>query len=53
MVDPSSVSVVIPAYNEAQRLPATLAAWARYLEAQPYLAEIVVVGQTVVRPSRR
>jgi dolichyl-phosphate beta-glucosyltransferase len=34
---------VIPAYNEAQRLPATLAAWARYLEAQPYLAEIVVV----------
>lgn len=37
------ISVVIPAYNEAQRLPSTLAAWRSYLAAQPFAWELVVV----------
>jgi dolichyl-phosphate beta-glucosyltransferase len=37
------VSVVIPAYNEARRLPRTLAAWAEFFAGQPYSAEILVV----------
>jgi glycosyltransferase involved in cell wall biosynthesis len=37
------VSVVIPAYNEARRLPDTLAAWQTYLSAQSYQAEVIVV----------
>jgi glycosyltransferase involved in cell wall biosynthesis len=37
------VSVVIPAYNEERRLPATLAGWREYLSAQPYASEIIVV----------
>jgi dolichyl-phosphate beta-glucosyltransferase len=36
------LSVVLPAYNEEARLPATLAAWSEYLGAQPYAWEIVV-----------
>jgi glycosyltransferase involved in cell wall biosynthesis len=36
------VSVVIPAYNEARRLPATLAGWHAYLSAQPFSSEVVV-----------
>lgn len=37
------VSVVIPAYNEAGRLPFTLAGWIGYLGQQPYSAEVLVV----------
>jgi glycosyltransferase involved in cell wall biosynthesis len=37
------VSVVIPAYNEARRLPQTLARVNEYFHAQPYTAEILVV----------
>jgi dolichyl-phosphate beta-glucosyltransferase len=37
------VSVVIPAYNERQRLPATLRQWLVFFAAQPYGAELVVV----------
>jgi|ERR1051326_267198 glycosyltransferase involved in cell wall biosynthesis len=37
------VSVVIPAYNEARRLPSTLAGWRAYLATQPSDSEIVVV----------
>ena len=37
------VSVVIPAYNEARRLPATLAGWQAYLAGQPFSSEVVVV----------
>ncbi len=37
------LSVIIPAYNEAQRLPATLEAVNRYLTGQPYEYEIIVV----------
>src|SRR5690348_8201092 len=37
------VSIVIPAYNEARRLPATLESWRAYLVAQPFGSEIVVV----------
>lgn len=36
------LSVVLPAYNEEARLPATLAAWSSYLSAQSYTWEIVV-----------
>jgi glycosyltransferase involved in cell wall biosynthesis len=37
------VSVVIPAYNEARRLPATLSGWQAYLGGQPYAWEVIVV----------
>src|ERR1700687_6225284 len=37
------VSIVIPAYNEARRLPATLAGWRDFLGAQAYPWEILVV----------
>jgi glycosyltransferase involved in cell wall biosynthesis len=37
------VSLVIPAYNEARRLPRTLEAWHEFLTAQPYAAEVIVV----------
>ena len=37
------VSLVIPAYNEARRLPATLDGWQRYLAGQPFRAEVIVV----------
>ncbi|ACZ39054.1 dolichyl-phosphate beta-glucosyltransferase [Sphaerobacter thermophilus] len=36
------VSVVVPAYNEASRLPKTLAAAISYLGAQPYSWELIV-----------
>lgn len=36
------LSVVLPAYNEEARLPATLAAWSAYLSAQSFASEIVV-----------
>jgi dolichyl-phosphate beta-glucosyltransferase len=35
--------VVIPAYNEARRLPATVAAWQAFLAAQPFSSELIVV----------
>jgi glycosyltransferase involved in cell wall biosynthesis len=38
------VSVVIPAYNEARRLPATLVGWREFLSAQPYEWELVVAN---------
>lgn len=37
------LSIVIPAYNEARRLPATLAAISEYLEAAKLSAEVIVV----------
>jgi dolichyl-phosphate beta-glucosyltransferase len=36
------LSVVLPAFNEQDRLPATLAAWSSYLSAQDYTWQIVV-----------
>ena len=36
------LSVVIPAYNEATRLPETLAAINEYLAARPYAWEVIV-----------
>jgi glycosyltransferase involved in cell wall biosynthesis len=36
------VSVVIPAYNEARRLPATLIAWRGFLSEQSFDSELVV-----------
>jgi dolichyl-phosphate beta-glucosyltransferase len=40
--DAPLLSVVLPAYNEEARLPATLAAWSEYLVTQPYRWELVV-----------
>lgn len=40
---PAHVSIVIPAYNEARRLPATIAAWRDFLSQQGYAREILVV----------
>src|SRR5258708_6674815 len=40
---PPHISIVIPAYNEARRLPATLAGWRNFLNAQAYGWEILVV----------
>jgi dolichyl-phosphate beta-glucosyltransferase len=43
-IDPAiRLSVVIPAFNEAQRLPRTLDDVLAYLDAQPYGAEVLVV----------
>ena len=40
---PCDLEILIPARNEAQRLPNTLARTVRYLEAQPYSSSVVVV----------
>jgi dolichyl-phosphate beta-glucosyltransferase len=40
---PPSLSLVIPAYNEAARIDATLTEVGRYLAAQPYASEIILV----------
>ena len=37
------LSLIIPAYNESRRIPATLAAVRSYLAAQPYPSELIVV----------
>src|SRR5690242_20511894 len=37
------VSVVIPAYNEARRLPATLTGWREFLSSQAFEWELIVV----------
>jgi glycosyltransferase involved in cell wall biosynthesis len=37
------LSIVIPAYNEARRLPTTLAQIQAYLAAQPFTSEVLVV----------
>jgi dolichyl-phosphate beta-glucosyltransferase len=40
---PPFLSIIVPAYNEAERLPAALDALHEYLAAQPYTAEVLVV----------
>jgi dolichyl-phosphate beta-glucosyltransferase len=39
----TALSVVIPAYNEAQRLPESLASVRAYLDGKPYRTEVIVV----------
>jgi dolichyl-phosphate beta-glucosyltransferase len=39
----TSLSIVIPAYNEARRLPETLEKIAAYVEARPFPLEVLVV----------
>jgi len=41
--DALSLSIVVPAYNEAGRIDATLAEGRRYLDQQPFGAELIVV----------
>jgi glycosyltransferase involved in cell wall biosynthesis len=43
MTETVDVSVAIPAYNEARRLPATLAGWRTFLEPQAFTWELIVV----------
>src|SRR2546430_17607119 len=40
---PCHLEVMIPARNEAMRLPHTLVRTIRYLEAQPYSSSVVVI----------
>jgi dolichyl-phosphate beta-glucosyltransferase len=40
---PLDLEVVIPAFNEAERLPRTISSTAEYLAAQPWRSRIVVV----------
>jgi glycosyltransferase involved in cell wall biosynthesis len=40
---PVFLSVIIPAHNEARRLPPTIAAILEFLRAQPYHSEVLVV----------
>ncbi|MBE7471579.1 MAG: glycosyltransferase family 2 protein [Anaerolineae bacterium] len=40
---PLFLSIVIPAYNEESRLPHTLPQVAKFVESQPYKAEVLVV----------
>lgn len=41
--DPIYLSIVIPAYNEAKRLPKTLSTVFEYLQNKPYQYEIIIV----------
>jgi len=43
LADAVDLSIIIPAYNEAERLPATLAALETFLATRPWRPEIVVV----------
>jgi glycosyltransferase involved in cell wall biosynthesis len=43
MTDAPRLSLVIPAFDEAQRLPATLLAVEEFVAAQPYAVEVLVV----------
>jgi glycosyltransferase involved in cell wall biosynthesis len=43
MTSTVDVSIVVPAYNEARRLPRTLDGWRTYLARQPFSAEVIVV----------
>ena len=37
------LSIIIPAFNEAQRLPSTLEQVVAFLKDQPYASEIIIV----------
>ena len=43
-MEPLSLSIVIPAYNEAERIEQTLETVRSYLQSQPLRAEVVVVN---------
>lgn len=43
MSDESLLSIVVPAYNERQRIGATVARISHFMSAQPYTAELLVV----------
>ena len=41
---PPLLSLIIPAYNEGERLPKTLPPVIEFLDAQPYAAEVIIVN---------
>lgn len=41
---PPLLSLIIPAYNEAERLPETLPAVIDFLDTQPFLSELIIVN---------
>lgn len=43
MPQPLDVTLVVPAYNEAERLPATLTALGSFLASRPWRSEILIV----------
>lgn len=43
MTDQPFLSIILPAHNEEHRLPPSLEQLGRFLNAQPYLAEVIVV----------
>jgi dolichyl-phosphate beta-glucosyltransferase len=44
IIDAPRLSIVIPAYNEEHRLPESLQQVARFVEAQSYASEVIVVN---------
>jgi len=47
------LSIIIPAYNEAGRLPASLAEVDRFVAAQPYSIELIIVNNNSRDATRR
>ncbi len=47
------LSLIIPAYNEAERLPTTLPAVVAFLDAQPYGVELILVDNNSRDDTRR
>ena len=47
------LSLVVPAYNEAERLPTTLPAVIAFLDAQPYASELILVNNNSRDDTRR
>jgi len=50
---PPLLSLVVPAYNEAERLPTTLPAVIAFLDAQPYVSELILVNNNSRDETRR
>lgn len=54
IIEPAPLlSIIIPAYNEASRLPASLAEVDRFVAAQPYPIELIIVNNNSRDETRR